>query len=87
MAKNEEKGEVEKVERPVNFQKIYATNFAGTWTEYDYRLELFNEKMQFVEEGTDKEEWVYLSDGMIILPPKAVERLKKKTLAYQDKFS
>lgn len=77
MAENEEKEEIEKVERPVKFQKIYATNFAGAWREYDYRLELFNEKMQFAEEEEGKEEWVYLSEGMIIIPPKAVENLKK----------
>jgi len=81
VTENENKEEIENVERPVHFQKIYATNFVGTWTEYDYRLELFNEKvkMEFEKKGEEGagEGWVYLSEGMIILPPEAVEKLKK----------
>ncbi len=42
-------------------------------------------KFEEEEEGTEPErekkeaegEWVYLSEGMIIIPPKAVEKLKK----------
>ena len=68
----EEEEEIKHVQRPVTFHKIYATNVSGEWTEYDYRIELFNEKMK-VEES---EEWSYISEGMIILTPNAVKKLK-----------
>jgi len=68
----EEEKEIKHVQRPVTFHKIYATNVSGEWTEYDFRIELFNEKMK-VEEN---EEWSYLSEGMIILTPNAVKKLK-----------
>jgi len=69
------------VRRPVSFHKIYATNVIGEWTEYDFRIELFNEKMKTEgedeEEGEEKEEWVYISEAMVILSPNAVRKLKK----------
>lgn len=73
------------VRRPVSFHKIYATNVIGEWTEYDFRIELFNEKMKTEGEGEEegeekeekKEEWVYISEAMVILTPNAVRKLKK----------
>lgn len=49
----------------------------GFWSEYDRRLELFSEKMKFAEgEGAEGKESFHLSEGMIILLPKAVEKLR-----------
>ena len=74
---------LENIRRPVTFHKLYATNVTGEWTEYDFRLEFFNEKMKIEEdeeEESKKEEkeeaWVYFSEAMVILAPKAVQKLK-----------
>ena len=50
-------------------QNIYATNVIISQTEFDFRIELFNEKFQ-VEDG-----WAYHSDGLIILTPEAAKKL------------
>ena len=60
------------VQRPVTFRKIYATNVSGEWTEHDFRIELFNEKLK----GGDDEDWTYVSEAMIILAPAALKKLK-----------
>jgi hypothetical protein len=78
----EEEIKIENIRRPVTFHKIYATNATGEWTEYDFRLEFFNEKMKIKGEGEraeeeEEEEWFYFSEAMVILAPKAVRRLKE----------
>jgi len=76
MTKEEGEEEIKHVQRPVTFHKIYATNVSGEWTEYDFRIELFNEKMKEEEKEDDDEEWTYISEGMIILTPNVVKKLK-----------
>ncbi len=51
------------------FTKIYATNVILSQTDFDLRIELFNEKFQ-VEDG-----WAYHSDGLMILTPGAAKKL------------
>lgn len=73
---------IENVRRPVSFHKIYATNVIGEWTEYDFRIELFNEKMKSKREDEEdeegeKEDWFYISEAMVIFSPAAVRKLKK----------
>ena len=80
MTEEEVEENIKHVQRPVSFHKIYATNVSGEWTEYDFRIELFNEKMK-VEDVNEKmraedEEWTYISEGMIILTPHVVKKLK-----------
>jgi len=70
MVENED--EPKHVQRPVTFHKIYATSVSGEWTEYDFRIELFNEKLK----GKEDEHWTYVSEAMIILAPPAVKILK-----------
>ena len=70
MVENED--EPRNIHRPITFHKIYATNVHGEWTEYDFRIELFNEKLKD-EKGED---WAYISEAMIILTPSAVKKLK-----------
>lgn len=76
---NEDEIKIENIRRPVTFHKIYATNVSGEWTEYDFRIELFNEKMKIEEEveGEEEEDFVYISEAMVILTPNAVRELKK----------
>lgn len=52
---NEDEIKIENIRRPVTFHKIYATNVSGEWTEYDFRIELFNEKMKIEEEEEGEE--------------------------------
>ena len=70
MVENEDKPKF--VQRPVTFHKIYATSVSGEWTEYDFRIELFNEKLK----GKEDEHWTYVSEAMIILAPSAIKKLK-----------
>jgi len=70
MVENED--EPKNVRRPVTFRKIYATNVSGEWTEHDFRIDLFNEKLK----GEEGEDWAYVSEAMIILAPAAVKKLK-----------
>jgi len=64
------------VQRTIPFNKIYATNLIGYWTEYDFRMELFNEKINTVaKEG--KEEWTFISEGLVIMTPLAAKKLNK----------
>ena len=56
-----------------SFQKIYATNLIGGGTEFDFRFELFNEKIKFPPDN----KWTYVSDAMIILTPQAARKLQK----------
>jgi hypothetical protein len=76
---NEDEIKIENIRRPVTFHKIYATNVSGEWTEYDFRIELFNEKMKIEEEeeGEEKEDFVYISEAMVILTSNVVRKLKK----------
>jgi len=64
------------VQRTFPFNKIYATNLIGYWTEYDFRIELFNEKINAAaKEG--KEEWTFISEGLVIMTPLAAKKLNK----------
>jgi len=80
----DEEIKIKNIKRPVTFHKIYATNVTGDWTDYDFRLEFFNEKMKIKEdvelvdeeENEEEEQWFYFSEAMVILAPKAVRRLK-----------
>jgi hypothetical protein len=77
------------VERPVSFNKIYATNVLVGMTEHDIRVEFFNERIleKFDE---DEEKWVYISEAMTILTPLAAKRLRsaltKKINEYEKKY-
>ena len=51
--------------RSHNFQKLYGTNLVGGGTQYDFRFELFNEKIKI----DAKKGWSYISDALIILTP------------------
>ena len=64
------------VQRTISFNKIYATNLIGYWTEFDFRIELFNEKINAAtKEG--KEEWTFISEGLVIMTPLAAKKLNK----------
>jgi len=51
------------------FKKIYATNVFVFHTDVDVRIELFNEKIK------RDDQWVYASDGLVILTPQAAKKL------------
>ena len=64
------------------FTKIYATNVILSQTDFDLRIELFNEKFQ-VEDG-----WAYHSDGLMILTPEVAKKLLidlQKTIGFFEK--
>ncbi|MHB1440724.1 MAG: DUF3467 domain-containing protein [Cuniculiplasma sp.] len=75
---NSEKKKQHSLVRSHNFQKLYGTNLAGGGTEYDFRFELFNEKIKL---GSSKE-WSYISDALIILTPRAAKKLHSILGAY-----
>lgn len=64
--------------RTHNFQKLYVTNLVGGGTQYDFRFELFNEKIKI----DAKKGWSFISDALIILTPQA----SKKLLSLLDKY-
>lgn len=68
---DQKKKKVTFVLRNQNFQKLYGTNLTGGGTDYDFRFELFNEKIKL---GPNKE-WSYVSDALIILTPSAAKKL------------
>jgi hypothetical protein len=57
--------------RAHNFQKLYGTNLVGGGTQYDFRFELFNEKIKI----DANKSWSYISDALIILTPQAAKKL------------
>jgi hypothetical protein len=75
---NPEKKKQPSVVRSHSFQKLYGTNLVGGGTEYDFRFELFNEKIKL---GSNKE-WSYIGDALIILTPKAAKKLYSTLDAY-----
>ncbi len=75
---NSQKKKQQTIVRSHNFQKLYGTNLAGGGTEYDFRFELFNEKIKM----DSNKEWSYISDALIILTPKAAKRLQTILDAY-----
>ncbi len=70
------------ITRGHSFQKIYSTNLIGGGTEYDFRFELFNEKIRFSPE----DKWSYISDAMVILTPQAAKKLKGLLEDYLKKY-
>ncbi len=69
IAKNTEAEKIRAI-RPFNYTKYYVTNIKGGLTTQDFRYELMNEK---VLDG-DSNEWVYVSDALLILSPTAAKR-------------
>lgn len=70
-SKNPQKKIQTSVLRSHNFQKLYGTNLVGGGTQYDFRFELFNEKIKIdANKG-----WSYISDALIILTPQAAKKL------------
>ncbi len=70
-SKNSQKKIQTSVLRAHNFQKLYGTNLVGGGTQYDFRFELFNEKIKIdANKG-----WSYISDALIILTPQAAKKL------------
>jgi len=60
------------IDRPVTFRKTYATNVLVGMSEYDFRIEFFNERMR----AEKAKKWIYFSEGMAILTPLAAKRLR-----------
>lgn len=54
---------------PTTYVKLYATNVIGGLSSQDFRFELLNEKIR----GENKE-WIYVSDGLLILSPIGAKR-------------
>ena len=68
--------------RSHTFQKLYCTNLIGGGTKYDFRFELFNEK---IKSDTDKE-WLYVSDALVILTPQAAKKLYSTLNKYVKEY-
>ena len=68
--------------RTHNFQKLYVTNLVGGGTQYDFRFELFNEKIKI----DAKKGWSYISDALIILTPQAAKKLCSLLDKYVKEF-
>ena len=49
-------------------------------TEYDFRIELMNEKIKF------KDKWLYLVDSVVILTPNASKKLYEELKVYISKY-
>ena len=71
MAKKKRQKEPERV-RPEGFRKYYATNINCGYTNYDFRIEMMNEKLK-----TGKD-WMYLVEALMILTPTAAKKLSKQ---------
>ncbi len=73
-ANNENQQEPEELNlaRDLRYQKIYGTNVLCYSTDVDIRIEIMNEKIP------DREgNWVYMSEGLVILTPQAAKVLKE----------
>lgn len=77
-AKKNQKQKKASVQREINYSKHYATNLIAGGTKYDFRFELFSEKLKVV----DSNEWTYISDALVILTPQAAKKLH----SYLEKY-
>lgn len=81
-SKSPQKRKQTSILRSHNFQKFYGTNLVGGGTKYDFRFELFNEKIKI----QPNKDWSYISDALIILTPQAAKKLYSKLDKYIKKF-
>lgn len=77
-----QKKKIPSVLRSHNFPKLYGTNLIGGGTEYDFRFELFNEKIKI---GANNH-WSYVSDALIILTPQAAKKLHSLLNKYVEHY-
>lgn len=58
------------ITRNPTYHKLYVTNVQGGLTSHDFRFELMNEQIK-----DNNGNWLYISDGLLILSPIGAKRL------------
>lgn len=80
--KQAEKNEKALVLRSHDYKKLYVTNLIAGKTNYDFRVQVFNEKIRIEEE----KRWAFVSDGLIIFTPQAAKKLSRDLQSYVSEF-
>lgn len=82
MAEKENKKSRAVVLRSHEFKKLYITNFIHGVTKYDFRLQVFNERIKLEDEN----KLAFISDGLLILTPQAVKKLSSVLQSYVAQY-